>query len=119
VVLARNLGIVALAAAVVTALGSYGSGALSLLFAVANIAFLVALGWFAYVTWRENRGTFGLMPTGKRYLLYASVVALALLLASGPFWVHGFALAVLFFAAIGGLGFLVWWLWQESRRYYY
>jgi hypothetical protein len=115
----RNIGIVALVAAAVTALGSTSSRVLSAVYLIASLALIVGLVALAYRVWRENRGTFSLMSTRLRLLLYGSVVALVVVIATSSLWVNGLLTSLLFFGLIGGLGYIIWRIWEESRRYYY
>ena len=118
--LARNLAIVVGIALVLTLLFGSDSGKLfSFLFLVMNIAFAVGLCFVGYRIWRTNRGTFDLMPAQRRWALYGATALLALVLLTSWFWVTTSATSLLFFALVGGLGFAIWRLWQESRRYYY
>ena len=59
------------------------------------------------------------MEPRLRYALYGCAIALALVVLSAPLWVRGFASSVAVLPALAGLGFAIWRLWQESRRYYY
>ena len=96
----RNLGIVAVISAVLTAAGQGGRVA-GILFLVLRVLFLLVLATIAVTVWRQNRGTFGLMPLRSRVLLYASAIGLVLLLATGDLWAGSSALAsLLFFAAL-------------------
>ena len=88
----RNLGIVAVVSALLTAAGQGGR--------VAGILFL--------------------MPLRSRILLYGSAIGIVLLIATGDLWASSSALAALvFFAALFGLGYVLYRCWQESRRYFY
>jgi hypothetical protein len=118
--LVRNLGIVALVAAGLTALGQAGSEITSLLFLVLRIAFLIALAGLAVSIWRQNRGTFGLMPARSKAMLYVGAIGIVLLVVTADLWAGRSPLtALIFFAALGGCGYLCYRGWQESRRYYY
>jgi len=116
----RNLGIVALVAALLTAAGQGGSEVTGFLFLVFRVLFLLALAGLALTVWRQNRGTFGLMPLRTRILLYGSVTGIVLLVVTADLWASSSPLAaLLFFAVLGGLGYILYRCWQESRRYYY
>ena len=116
----RNLGIVALVAAALTAAGEGGSQVTNILFLVLRIAFLLALAALALTVWRQNRGTFGLMPRRTQVMLYGSVAGIVLLIVTADLWASESPLAALvFFAALAGFGYLLYRCWQESRRYYY
>ena len=116
----RNLGIVGLVAAALTAAGEGGSRVTSILFLIVRIAFLIALGWLAWSIWRQNRGTFRLMPLRSQAMLYGGVAGIVVLVLTADLWAGSspFA-ALLFFAALGGCGYMLYRGWQESRRYYY
>jgi hypothetical protein len=114
----RNLGIVAVIAALLTGAGQGGRVA-GILFLILRILFLL-LASIAFTVWRQNRGTFGLMPLRSRVLLYGSAIGIVLLVATGDLWASSSALAALvFFAALFGLGYVLYRCWQESRRYFY
>jgi FtsH-binding integral membrane protein len=115
----RNLLIVAVVAAGMTAVGRTSSRVLSALYLVASLALIVGLVLLAYRVWKENRGTFSLMSTRLRVALYGSVLALVLVIATSSLWVSGLLTSLLFFALVGGLGYVIWRVWEESRRYYY
>jgi uncharacterized SAM-binding protein YcdF (DUF218 family) len=116
----RNLGIVALVAAGLTATGEAGSTATAILFLIVRIAFLIALGWLAWTIWRQNRGTFRLMPLRSQAMLYGSVAGIVVLVVTADLWAGSSPFAALiFFAALAGCGYMLYRGWQESRRYYY
>jgi hypothetical protein len=115
----RNIGILLLVSAAVTAVGRTSSRVLSALYLVASLALIVGLVLLAYRVWRENRGTFSLMSTRLRLMLYGSVLGLVLVIATSSLWVTGLLTSLLFFGLIGGLGYVIWRVWEESRRYYY
>jgi hypothetical protein len=115
----RNLLILALVAALMTAIGRTSSRVLSALYLVASLALIIGLVLLAYRVWRENRGTFSLMSTRLRVALYGSVLALVVVIATSSLWVSGLLTSLLFFALVGGLGYVIWRVWEESRRYYY
>lgn len=66
----RNLLIVGVVAAGVTAIGRTSERVLSGLYLVASLALIVGLIALAYRVWKENRGTFSLMSTRLRLALY-------------------------------------------------
>ena len=115
----RNLLILALVAAGMTAIGRTSSRVLSALYLIASLGLIVGLVVLAYRVWRENRGTFSLMSTRLRLALYGSVLALVVVIATSSLWVSGLFTSLLFFAIVGGLGYVIWRVWEESRRYYY
>jgi FtsH-binding integral membrane protein len=115
----RNLLILAVVAAGVTAIGRTSQRVLSALYLVASLALIVGLIALAYRVWRENRGTFSLMSTRLRLALYGSVLALVVVIATSSLWVSDLFSSLVFFALVGGLGYVIWRIWEESRRYYY
>jgi hypothetical protein len=115
----RNIGILCVVAAGVTAIGRTSSRVLSALYLAASLALIVGLVLLAYRVWRENRGTFSLMSTRLRLMLYGSVLGLVIVIATSSLWVTGLLTSLLFFGLIGGLGYVIWRVWEESRRYYY
>ena len=115
----RNLAVLCVVAAGVTAIGRTSSRVLSALYLVASLALIVGLALLAYRVWRENRGTFSLMSTRLRLMLYGSVLGLVIVIATSSLWVTDLLTSVRFFGLIGGLGYVIWRVWEESRRYYY
>jgi FtsH-binding integral membrane protein len=115
----RNLLILAVVAGLVTAIGRTSQRVLSALYLVASFALIVGLVALAYRVWKENRGTFSLMSTRLRLALYGSVLGLVVVIATSSLWVSGLLTSLLFFALVGGLGYVIWRVWEESRRYYY
>jgi hypothetical protein len=116
----RNLGVVALIAGALTAAGEGGSRATEIIFLVLRIAFLAALGYVAWTVWRQNRGTFRLMPARAQAMLYGSVLGIVVLVATADLWAGSSPLAALvFFLALGGCCYVAYRAWQESRNYYY
>jgi hypothetical protein len=115
----RNLLILAVVAAGVTAIGRTSSRVLSALYLLASLALIVGLVALAYRVWRENRGTFSLMSTRLRLALYGSVIGLVVVIATSSLWVSDLLTSLVFFALVGGLGYVIWRIWEESRRYYY
>ena len=116
----RNLFIVGLIAAGITAAGEGGSQVTWTIFLILRVAFLLALGWLAWTVWRENRGTFRLMPLRSQVMLYASGFGIVVLVVTADLWAGRSPLAaLLFFVLLAGCGYLLYRGWQESRRYYY
>jgi hypothetical protein len=115
----RNLLILAVVAAAVTAIGRTSSQVLSVLYLIASLALIIGLVALAYRVWKENRGTFSLMSTRLRLALYGSVLGLVVVILTSSLWVSGLLTSLLFFALVGGLGYVIWRVWEESRRYYY
>ena len=117
----RNLGIVALVAAALTAAGEGGSEVTGILFLIFRVLFLLALAGLALTVWRQNRGTFGLMPLRSRILLYGSVIGIVLLIVTARPLGELVARPPRCCSSpcSAGLGYVLYRCWQESRRYYY
>lgn len=115
----RNLAILALISLLIT-LGVTGSRvSASVISTVVSFLLVAMLLAIAATIWNQNKGTFDLMPRPKRYLLYAAVLGIGALILAQRFFVQSLLLSVLWFLAIAGLGFVVYRIWQESRRYHY
>ena len=116
----RNLAIIGVVAAALTAAGEAGSEVTGIIFLVIRVAFLLALGYLAWTVGRQNRGTFRLMPVRSQAMLYGSVIGIVLLVVTADLWASSSPLASLvFFAALAGCGYMLYRGWQESRRYSY
>ena len=60
------------------------------------------------------------MPLRAAMLLTARSSGIVLLIVTADLWAGSSPLAaLLFFAALGGCGYMLYRCWQESRRYYY
>jgi hypothetical protein len=117
-VVARNLLIVAAIAALLALVQDVSGPIVGYVTALARIALLGAFLWWGYGLWRENRGTFSL-NNRLRYGLYAAVAALVIVIVTSIFWAKTFLTTVIFFVLIAALGYVIYRIWQESRRYYY
>jgi hypothetical protein len=40
-------------------------------------------------------------------------------IATSSLWVSNLLTSLVFFALVGGLGYVIWRIWEESRRFYY
>jgi hypothetical protein len=112
----RNIIIILLLAAVVSILPGGGTAATVLLTAL-SLAFLAAIAWVATILYREHRGSLYLLGDGKRALLYAAVVVLAVTLTATPRLWQTSAGSVAWLVLVGVsvyAGFSVLW---AARRY--
>ncbi len=92
------------------------AGIISLLLRIGLLAGFVYFGWTIY---RQNREQIGWLPDRQKALLYGAAALLALVLLASFFWTNWTPVAaILFFALVGGLGFVVYRIWQDARRYY-
>ena len=117
----RNLAIVGLVAAALTAAGEGGSQVTEILFLILRVAFLLALGWLALDGLApEPRHVPADAACARRRCSTARSSGSSLLVVTADLWASSSPLASLvFFAALGGCGYLLYRGWQESRRYYY
>ena len=84
---------------------------------LAKVAFVLAIAYFIFLTWRERREGISLWPQRARWVFYgASVVAVA---DVGLYWYGGaVGYEVLAFVAILALcGIAMWRTWRDQHRY--
>jgi small-conductance mechanosensitive channel len=84
---------------------------------LARIAFVLAIAYFIFLTWRERREGISLWPQRARWVFYgAAVVAVA---DVGLYWYGGaVGYEVLAFVAILALcGIAMWRTWRDQQRY--
>jgi small-conductance mechanosensitive channel len=84
---------------------------------LARIAFVLAIAYFIFLTWRERREGISLWPQRARWVFYgAAVVAVA---DVGVYWYGGaVGYEVLAFVAVLALcGIAMWRTWRDQHRY--
>ena len=84
---------------------------------LARIAFVLAIAYFIFLTWRERREGISLWPQRARWVFYgAAVVAVA---DVGLYWYGGaVGYEVLAFVAVLALcGIAMWRTWRDQRTY--
>jgi len=84
---------------------------------LAKVAFVLAIAYFIFLTWRERREGISLWPQRARWVFYgAAVVAVA---DVGLYWYGGaVGYEVLAFVAILALcGIAMWRTWRDQHRY--
>jgi small-conductance mechanosensitive channel len=84
---------------------------------LARIAFVLAIAYFIFLTWRERREGISLWPQRARWVFYgAAVVAVA---DVGVYWYGGaVGYEVLAFVAVLALcGVAMWRTWRDQHRY--
>jgi cytochrome c oxidase assembly factor CtaG len=113
----RGLLIVALIAFVIIALNLYVT--LAALYAIAGIAFFLAIAFFVYLLWRDRRQEIGTWPTQAKIAFYGG--ALTIVVALGAYFVgHPSGLnAVAFLLVLGIAGFAMWRVWRDQHTYGY
>lgn len=114
---AGKFAIVALIALAVTVTPG-GGAALDVLFTVLTIAFFVAISFFGYRLYRENRATLEGLPQSQRLVLYGSVGAAFLTFVATPrlFGLGGLGV-LLWLALLGACSYGVFWTYMQSRPY--
>ena len=113
----RNICIV-IALVLVVAVPAGGGALAGLVLLVLRVLMVAAFLYFGYVMWRENKHKTARLPHRQRAILYAAAALLGVLLASS-FWLSWNAVsAIVFLALVGGLGYLIWRILDDSRRYY-
>jgi hypothetical protein len=114
----RNVLIIVAAAAVLFALGSLGSSAASLMLAILSLLILAGLLYFGYTLYRDNRSQLQWVPRNHKIALYAAGAVIVLTLLTSWFWATTLATSLLMFLLLGGSAYVIYRVWQESRRYY-
>jgi small-conductance mechanosensitive channel len=113
----RGLLVVALIALVVISLNLYVT--LAALYAIAGIAFFLAIAFFVYLLWRDRRGEIDAWPTQAKIAFYGG--ALTIVVALGGYFVgHPKGLSALLFLLVLGIsGFAMWRVWRDQHSYGY
>ena len=90
---------------------------LSALFLVARIAFLLAIGFFVYLMWRERRSEIGVWPGRARAVFYGGALLIVADLAA-IFFVNESGLdAVVFIGVLALSAYAMWRTWQDQHTY--
>lgn len=114
----RNICIV-IALVLVVAVPAGGGALAGLVLLVLQVLLVASFLYFGYVMWRENRHRAQWLPQRQRAILYAACLLLAVLLLGSFFWPNWNAVsAIVFLGLVGGLGYLIWRILDDSRRYY-
>ena len=113
----RGLLVVALIALVVISLNLYVT--LAALYAIAGIAFFLAIAFFVYLLYRDRRGEIGAWSTQAKTAFYGGAVTIVV--ALGAYFVgHPRGLnALAFLLVIGISGFAMWRVWRDQHTYGY
>jgi hypothetical protein len=111
----RGFLIIAVIAGVIVALSLEQT--LTALYAIAGIAFFLAVAFFVYLVWRERRGDISLWSTRSQVVFYGAALLIVADLAAF-FWrgVSG-PDALAFFAVLGLCGFSMYRVWRDQRTY--
>jgi TRAP-type C4-dicarboxylate transport system permease small subunit len=113
---ARNIAIIALLALAVAALPGGGDAADVVLTAL-SMAFLVAIGVFAWRLYVDNQLTISTLTDARRGVLYGALGVIALLIAGADefFDTDGGTLAWIALLALSVVGIV--WVWREATTY--
>jgi cytochrome c oxidase assembly factor CtaG len=113
----RGLLIVAVIAGLVIALNLYVT--LAALYAIAGIAFFLAIAFFVYLVWKERRDEIGAWPGQAKLAFYGG--ALTIIVALGAYFVgHPTGLnAAAFLIVLGLSGFAMFRVWRDQHAYGY
>ncbi|MBA2643534.1 MAG: hypothetical protein H0U82_11505 [Actinobacteria bacterium] len=113
--LARGLGIIALAAAIVVVLSL--EPVLATVGGLVQIAFFLAIALFLFLLWRERRGDLEAWSERNRRLFYAAIVLavvdIGMLVGLGPSGPDAFV----FFAVLGACAWVLVRTWRLEHRY--
>jgi hypothetical protein len=111
----RGLLVIAVIAGVVVALQLEST--LTALFLLAQIAFFLAIAFFVYLVWREQRSEIGTWSTRARTVFYGAALLLVVDLAS--LFVQDLAGfdAIAFFVVLALAVFSMWRVWRDQHGY--
>jgi small-conductance mechanosensitive channel len=113
----RGFLIIALIALLVIVLNLYVT--LAALYAIAGIAFFLAIAFFVYLLWRERRQEIGAWPTHAKIAFYGGALVIVVALG-GYFTQRPSGLDALGFLLVLGLaGFAMWRVWKDQHTYGY
>ena len=113
----RGLLVVALIALVVITFNLYVT--LAVVYALAGIAFFLAIAFFVYLVWKERRDEIGAWPTQAKLAFYGG--AFLVIVALGAYFVgHPTGPdALAFLHVLGFSGFGMWRVWRDQHTYGY
>jgi uncharacterized membrane protein YhhN len=111
----RGFLIVALIALAIVVLQLYQT--LEALFLLARIAFLLAIAFFVYLVWREQRGSIELWPTRARVVFYGA--ALLIVADFGVWFLRGIEGrdAFAFVVVLVLCGYSMWRVWRDQHTF--
>ena len=100
---------------VVVALSLYST--LAALYAIARIAFFIAIAVFVFLVWRERRGEISLWPARSQTVFYGAAILIVTDLGAF-FWrgIHG-PDALAFFVVLALCLFSMWRVWKDEHTY--
>ena len=100
---------------VVVALSLYST--LAALYAIARIAFFIAIAFFLFLVWRERRGEISLWSARAKTVFYGAAILVVIDLGFF-FWrgIHGIDALAFFIVLALGL-FSMWRVWKDEHSY--
>jgi hypothetical protein len=94
--------------------------ALSVLYILLSLAFVLAMTFFVYQLWRERRGEIGSWSTRSQVVFYGSAVLMIANVAGRIVYGSSSALDLLSFLVVFVLcGFAMWRVWRDEHTYSY
>ena len=112
----RGFLIIAVIAVVIVVLSLEAT--LAALFALAGIAFFLAIAFFIYMLWRERRGDIAMWSTRSQVVFYVAALLIVADLAVF-FWRRSLSGldAFAFFVVLGLCGFSMYRVWRDEHSY--
>jgi hypothetical protein len=111
----RGFLIIAVIAGVIVALSLQPT--LAALFLLVQVAFFLAIAFFIFLVWREQRGSIALWPRRASAAFYGAAIlavgALAVYFARGASGLD----AVAFLVILGLCGFSMWRVWRDQHTF--
>ena len=114
----RGFLVILLIAAIIFALEQ--EAALSVLYILLSLAFVLAMTFFVYQLWRERRGEIGTWSTRSQVVFYGSALLIVANVAGRLIYGSSSGLDLLSFLAVFALaGFAMWRVWRDEHTYSY
>ena len=114
----RGFLVILVIAAVIFALEQ--EAALSVLYILLSLAFVLAMTFFVYQLWRERRGEIGTWSTRSQVVFYGSALLIVANVAGRLIYGSSSGLDLLSFLAVFALaGFAMWRVWRDEHTYGY
>jgi uncharacterized RDD family membrane protein YckC len=95
--------------------------ALGIVFLILRIAFIVAIGYFLYSFWRNNRADIAMWARRTRVVFYGGATLALVNIVASVFlpYPEGGLEALVFFAVLVGAGFAMYRAWRDEHTYGY
>jgi hypothetical protein len=112
----RNIAIIAVLALGVAAVPGGGTAADTVLTAF-SMAFLAAIGFFAYRLYMQNQLTLATLRDSQRALLFGAVAVIVLMIVGIDELLDTSAGALVWIALVGASAFAIFRVWTDANRY--